>query len=258
MRVSLVPARRAVRAALVTAGALLALTSAPESANAQMPGMPDMPGMDPKAHGMSWGRTFFVLLDKFEYVPGREGSPIDLDVLGWYGGAYNRVWVRAQGDQSTRGGDGEGQLQLLYGKLVDPFWDAVIGLRADRNWGPGVDPAQRIQLVVGLIGLAPYRFELEPTLFVSERGELSARLEAALPLLITQRLIAEPEVKLSAALQSVPRYDVARGFNEYEMGVRVRYEFRRELAPYVGWSRVREGGVGRGDNRIVFGARLWR
>lgn len=250
--------RRAVRTALFAGSALLALAGTPMSSTAQMPGMPEMPGMDPKAHGMSWGRTYLILLDQFEYVPGREGSPIDLNAIAWYGGAYNRAWVRAQGEQSTKGNAGGGEVQLLYGKLVDPFWDAVIGLRADRHWGSGVDPAQRVQLAVGFIGLAPYRFELEPTLFVSQRGEVSARLEAAFPILITQRLVAEPEIELNAALQSVPRYDVARGLNDYEMGVRVRYEFRRELAPYVGWSRLREGGSGGADDRLVFGFRLWR
>ena len=252
------PTGRAVRRCLAFTLTIAVMGLTPRMAGAQMTGMPGMPEMDPKAHGMSWGRAFFVLLDQLEYVPGREGSPIDLDAVGWYGGAYNRVWVRAQGEQSTRSRKGSGEVELLYGKLVDPFWDAVIGLRADRSWGPDVDAAQRVQLAVGFMGLAPYRFELEPTLFVSQRGDVSARLEAAFPVLITQRLVAEPEFEVNAALQSVPRYGVERGLNDYEMGVRVRYEFRRELAPYVGWSRAREGGSGGADDRLVFGFRLWR
>lgn len=249
-------ARVGRRAGMMMVGAATLALVTPVSAFSQMSGMPDMP---PGAHGMSWGRTLFVLMDQLEYVPGAVGRPIEIDGLAWYGGAYNRVWVRALGEQSTRSREGEAEVQLLYGQLVDPFWDAVAGLSAERAWG--TQGPRRVQLAVGLIGLVPYRFEFEPTLFVSHRGELSARLEAAYQVLITQRLVAEPEFEVNLALQSVPKYDVERGLNDYEMGVRLRYEFRRELAPYVGWSRSRragsEGGTGPED-RLVLGVRLWR
>jgi copper resistance protein B len=97
---------------------------------------------------------------------------------------------------------------------------------------------------------------------------VSARLEAAYQVLITQRLIAEPEVELNAALQNVPRFDVRAGLNDYELGVRVRYEFRREFGPYVGWSRSRRVGGAAvhagvrdepvGESRFVAGVRIWR
>lgn len=246
-------ARRQAALAVLLAGTASA-------AGAQMPGMPEMKEM------MSWGRTLFVLFDQLEYAPGGEGRPVNVDAVAWYGGAYNRMWIRAQGEQATTQAEGEAEAQVLYGRLVDPYWDAVAGLRADTRRGDG-NP-RRVQLVLGFIGLAPYRFELAPTLFVSQRGEISARLEAAYQFLLTQRLIAEPEVELNAALQAVPRYDIASGLNDYEMGVRFRYEFRREVAPYVGLSRARRGagsanptgtdGIATSENRVVIGLRLWR
>lgn len=251
---------RVLRRSVVAAGAAALTVTIGAPAGAQMPGMPEM------KHMMSWENTLFVLFDQLEMAPGADGRPVSVGALAWYGGARRRVWVRAEGEQATTAGQGEGSVEVLYGKLVDPFWDAVVGLRADKAWGdegPG-----RVLLGAGLIGLAPYRFEFEPTVFVSQRGELSARLEASYQVLITQRLVAEPEIELNAALQAAPRFGVGRGLNDYEMGLRVRYEFRREFAPYVGWSQsrrlgatadlAREGGEDVSENRFVAGFRIWR
>ena len=238
----------------------LALTP---SANAQMPGMPAPEG---NLKEMRWNNTLYVLLDELEYAPGGAQRPVKLDGRMWYGGAYQRVWLRAEGEQTTalRNNVGEGEAQILYGRLVDPFWDAVVGVRVDREWGGESDG--RMHLAVGLIGLVPYRLELEPTIFVSQAGDVSARLEGEFPVLITQRLVAEPVFEVNAALQSVPRFGVRSGVNDYELGLRVRYEFQREVAPYVGWTRTRrfgdggseEGGGVASDNQLVIGIRLWR
>ena len=250
--------------ATVALASLLAigLALAP-SASAQMPGMSEDMG---NMKDMRWGKALFVLLDELEYAPGNAQRPVNLDGRMWYGGAYQRLWVRAEGEQTTALGEnvGEGEAQVLYGRLIDPFWDAVIGVRVDRSWGHESDG--RVHLAVGLMGLAPYRFELEPTIFVSSEGDVSARLEAEFPVLITQRLVAEPVFEVNAALQGVPRFGVRSGFNDYEFGLRVRYEIIREIAPYVGWSRTRrfgdsgdaEGGDPTSDNQLVVGIRLWR
>jgi copper resistance protein B len=214
---------------------------------------------------MNWRPETFLLLDQLEYAPGGAGRPIDVEALGWYGGAYNRLWVRARGEQLTADPDGEGEVEVLYGRLVRPFWDAVVGARVDRRWGDG--GATRALLAAGLQGVATYRFEVAPTLYLSQDGDLSARFEASYSVLVTQRLIAEPKVELNAALQEVPRFGVGRGLNDYELGLRTRYEFRREFAPYVGysWSRrvgatadlAREAGEGVSGNRFVAGVRVW-
>lgn len=254
------------RAAAMTAavrriafGFILAIASGGR-ADAQMPGMPEQKEM------MAWGNTWFVLFEQLEYSPQGADRPVSLDARSWYGGAYKRVWLKVEGERSTAGADkeGEAEVQLLYGKLIDPFWDAVVGLRGDRRWDD--DPRGRVLLAAGLLGLAPYRFEFEPTLFVSPKGELSARIGAAFPLLLTQRLILEPRVEADWAVQAVPRFGVRKGLGEYELGLRLRYEFKREFAPYVGWSRTREseptgdasGAGSTPENRLVLGLRVWR
>lgn len=235
--------------------AMLGSTSIP--ASAQMPAGMDGTHMEP----MTWTNTLFVLFDQLEYAPAAPGKPLEAELRAWYGGAYQRLWLRAQGEMATTGRDADGEVEILYGRLIDPFWDAVVGLHVDQHWGG--DIPTRTLLTLGFLGLAPYRLELEPTLYVSQRGEVTARLEAGFPLLITQRLIAEPEFELNASFQEVPRYELRRGLNNYEMGIRVRYEFIREVAPYMGWSRSRRFGVGdvRTEDaqwRFVIGLRLWR
>lgn len=254
------PARARRSGPLHLAMALLLTFGA--AARAQQP----PPDLREHLQEMTWQPTLFVLFDQLDYAAGAPERPLNVDMISWYGSAVNRLWVLGQGEAATAHRQGEAEARVLYGRLVDPFWDAVVGVRVDKHWGD--KHAARALLAVGLVGLAPYRFELEPMLFVSPRGELSARLEASYPVLITQRLIAEAEAELNAALQRVPAFGVTRGINDYEYGVRVRYEFRRELAPYIGWARSRRaaGAVTAAptsiepvvNNRLVVGLRLWR
>lgn len=211
---------------------------------------------------MTWGRTLFVLFDVLEYSPSLPDRLANVEMLSWYGGSRKRVWLLADAEQNTKGNrEGEAEVQLLYGRLADPYFDAVAGVRVDREWKG--DGQTRAFLVLGLIGLAPYRFEFQPAVFVSSKGELSARLEASYQILVTQRLIAEPEIEVNAALQKVPESELRQGLNDYDLQFRLRYEFRREFAPYIGWSRLRTFGDGStgsagAQTRFVVGLRLWR
>lgn len=223
-------------------------------------------GLEQLKEMMAWGTGSLILLDKLEYLPDEAlGRPVELDLIGWYGGAYNRLWFRAEGEQRTVGGGGEAEAHVYYGRLVTPYWDALAGVRVDREWGD--EGATRAHLAVGVVGLAPMRFELSPTLFLSHEGHLSARLEAEYQVLITQRLVAEPELELNAAMQSVPEWGVGSGLNDVELGIRIRYEIRREFAPYLGysWTRrigetadlARAEGSSAAAGTFVAGVRMW-
>lgn len=239
---------------------LLVLVVMPRSASAQGIGLQEL------RHMMSWGRTSLILFDKLEYAPQVDGAPVELDATGWYGGAYNRLWFRLDGEQLTTERVGEGEAHAYFGRLISPYWDALAGVRVDQRWGE--DPATRAHLGVGVTGLAPLTFEFTPTLFVSHRGDVSARLEAEYHMLITQRLVATPEVQLNAALQDVPEWGVGSGFNDVGLGLRLRYEIIREFAPYVGvsWLRrmggtadlARDHGEAASAASVVVGVRMWR
>lgn len=180
---------------------------------------------------------WFALVDQLEVAPNRDGTPVTLNSTGWMGGDVNRLWIRLEGDAETERAGGEVEAEAFYGRLVSPFWDALVGVRLDRQWGS--DTATRAQLALGLEGLAPYWFELEPTLYVSQDGDVSAQLEAEYDLLFTQRLVLQPRLEVQAAVQDVPEFGVGSGLTDLELGARLRYEVRREIAPYIGiaWHR---------------------
>lgn len=210
---------------------------------------------------------WFLMLDELEYRPSGGEEPLAWNLEGWIGDDYTRIWLKSEGEHSTRGpGAGEIEIQALYSRLVSPYFEAQAGIRYDRRFGPGPD-LSRVHLALGYQGLAPYWFEVEPTLFVSEDGDVSARLEASYDMLLTQRLILQPDVEIDLAAQTVEEWGVGGGLSEVSVGVRLRYEIRRELAPYLGfgWSQKfgRTAELARAENErvanvaMLFGLRAW-
>lgn len=207
--------------------------------------------------------TLFDLLE-LEKAPGYEAAR--WDILGWYGTDYNRFWYKSEGRANGVRRTGDADLQLLYGRLISPFFDLQAGLRHERFWGPGSSRG-RSSVVLGLQGIAPYGSEVETAVFVSQDGDVSARVTVAQNFLLTQRLILLPRFEINAAIQRAARYGVGAGVNDIELGVRLRYEIRREFAPYVGVSwwrslgetaRLREAeGQNRSLLQVVAGIRMW-
>lgn len=209
---------------------------------------------------------WLLLIDQLEYR-GNEGSDtFNWDALSWVGGDYKRLWIETEGEVGIPGDEGgDAELQVLYGQLVAPFWDFQAGVRYDQLFGPGPDRG-RAFAVVGIQGLAPYLFEVDASLFISEDGDISARLDTEYSLLLTQRLILQPEFEINVAAQTVEDFGVGSGLNDIELGLRLRYEFSRQFAPYVGvsWTRrfgdtadfAREEGERVGDFAFVSGLRL--
>ena len=242
---------------LTDRGARLALSFVVVAALAT-PSVATAQTMDSQLHG-------FALADRLEVAPNREGTPITLDAIGWYGGDVNRAWVRAEADQETESSSGEGELELFYGRLVSPYWDALVGVRVDQLWGGKRET--RAHLALGLEGVAPHWFELEPTLYVSHEGHVSAQLEAEYELLFTQRVVLQPRFEISAAANDDPEFGVGAGIGDVEFGARLRYEIVREFAPYMGvsWHRLvgntadlaRSVGEDVSNLSVVVGVRAW-
>lgn len=242
-----------------------AAPATPGAGVATLPNLADRAGWpEPVADRMPFGSLLFDLL---EYRTGEGTDFAPWDVLGWRGGDYQRVWFKSEGTRnfpSRAGGDAE--VQVLYGRLIAPFFDFQAGLRYDRQWGPGGSRGRALA-AIGVQGLAPYRYEVEPTLFISQDGDVSARFTASQDILFTQRLILQPRFETNAAVQSVPRFGVGKGLNDVELGLRLRYEIRREIAPYVGisWKRsfgetatfMRADGGKAAVWQALAGVRLW-
>ena len=209
----------------------------------------------------------YALFDIFEVAPSMDGRPVRWDLIASFGKEYQRFTLKSDGDLSTSNRAGEAEFQGLYSRLIAPFWEAQFGLRLQMGL-EGDQTRTRVHAVVGLQGIAPYWFELEPALFISQDGDVSAALVASYDLFVTQRLIFQPRVESAVALQEVVEWGTGSGVNSVALGGRLRYEIKRELAPYVGvnWVRLMGGSAtmarGRGDSAsrfgFVFGARLWR
>ena len=159
----------------------------------------------------------------------REGTDAYLwDIQGYYGDPTERLWFKSEGEGEFGGKPDDAEVQALYAKAIAPFWDVQAGVRHDFA-GPDTTHA-----VIGVQGLAPYLFEIDAALFLSTRGDVTARIEAEVDQRITQRLILQPRVEANLALQGIPQLGIGAGLDQIEVGARLRYEFAREFAPYIG------------------------
>lgn len=202
----------------------------------------------------------YLLLDNTEFQRGGGPGAFRWDTFGWRGGDVHRFWVKSEGRMT--GEEKEFETQGLYGKLLWPFFDLQAGVRVRG----GTDPT-RVYAVLGLQGLAPYRFDIEPTLFVSQKGQISGRLTATYDVLLSQRLVLQPRLETNVAVQRDEEIGIGAGWNDAELGVRLRYEVRRELAPYVGitWKEsfgathrlTTQGGGDPSHLVVVAGLRAW-
>ena len=189
------------------------------------------------------------------------------DAYGWHGGDARRFWFKSEGRLSTDSSEeSDFEAQALYGKLISPFFDLQAGVRVARRLREGPDTT-RVYAVIGLQGLSPYRFELEPSLFVSDKGDVSARVTVSIDLLLSQRLILQPRLETNLAAEADEEFGVGAGWNDAEFGLRLRYEARRELGWYVGVTRKKSFGETRrlaaganedtSDVLVVAGVRAW-
>ncbi len=192
----------------------------------------------------------------------REGADGYLwDIQGYYGGPTSRLWFKSEGEGEWGSAPEDAEVQALWSKAVRPFWDVQAGIRHDIA-GPDTTHA-----VIGVQGLAPYMFEVDASLFLSHRGDLTARIEAEIDQRITQRLILQPRIEANLSAQDIPLLGIGAGLDQIEAGVRLRYEIRREFAPYIGIEQSWRTGQGadfaraRGEDpsvtSLVAGIRFW-
>lgn len=191
---------------------------------------------------------------------GRDG--FEWDGEGWYGGDLDRLWVKSEGEGELGRSIEKAEMQALYSRAVGPYWDLQGGIRYDFKPNPS-----RVYATLGVEGLAPGFFNVESAMFLSNKGELTARLEGYYDQRITQRLILQPRAELNFAAQSTREIGVGSGLSDAELGLRLRYDIRREFAPYVGvqYRRafgdtrryLRQAGEDAGGWSLLTGVRVW-
>ncbi len=213
-----------------------------------------------KEHGAS--RISKVMANFLEWQDRAGGGGYRWDVEGWTGGDLNRFVVKTEGEGSRSEGTELAEVQALYSRAVARYTDVQVGIRHDLEPGPS-----RTHATVGFESMFPYWFEVEGAAFLSNKGELRARIEGSYDFRLTQRWILQPQAELGFSAEDIPEIEIGSGVTHVELGLRLRYEIRREFAPYVGISFERSLGrtadfVRRDGDRVenttlVIGLRTW-
>ena len=229
----------------------------PASTASVMPGM-DMSSMMP----VEDNRVFAHVM--FDQLEGRFNSKADFrwDGQGWIGTDTDKFWVKSEGFRRSDGKVDDGRHEFLYDRAITTYWDLQAGLRSDldsrraRNWA-----------AFGVQGLAPLFFDVEATAYVSDQGHVAARLKGSYDLLLTQRLILQPEAELNLYSKADPARLIGAGFSDLDAGLRLRYEFDRKFAPYIGLAYeskfgqtagfARRAGESTNGVRFLLGVRAW-
>jgi copper resistance protein B len=207
------------------------------------------------------GGQGMLLIDQLEAFHGRNGNGQSWEAKGWYGNDADKLWLRSEGGRSS-GRLEDGEVEALWDHAIATFWSAQLGVRHGFGVGPKRDWA-----AFGVQGLAPYWFEIQATAYAGPSGRTAARLHADYELLFAQRLILQPELEVNLHGKSDPARGVGSGLTDAKLGLRLRYEIRREFAPYIGvvWTRLfgagadfaREEHPAVFDRQWVAGLRIW-
>lgn len=203
----------------------------------------------------------------FNQLEGRTDGPntrMRWDGEAWVGTDYNRLWLKSEGFLDERRRVEDGIHEVLYDRPVGflRYFDWQVGVRYDGDSSP-----DRTWGAAGIEGLAPGFFEVEATLYVRDSGQIAARLNGSYDLLLTNRLIAQPNVELNFYSNDDRTRAIGSGLAEIDTGLRLRYEISRKFAPYLGVAYtgrfgdtatfIRRAGESASDVRFIFGVRLW-
>lgn len=206
--------------------------------------------------------AYMLLFNIAEYQVRNGSDGYRWDGQAWFGGDINRFVLKSEGEGSTRGGLETGEVQALFSHAIGPYFNLQAGLRQDFQPTPA-----RTYATIGVEGVLPYWFETEAAVFLSNHGELLGRLQGYYDQRITQRLILQPRIEANLSAQDIAETGIGAGVSNIELGLRLRYEIRREFAPYFGISYdskigktadfARIGGNDVHNSSIVFGIRMW-
>jgi copper resistance protein B len=207
--------------------------------------------------------AYRILIDRLETRFSDGPDAYALDAQAWYGGDIDKIWLKAEGE-GIFGGDLEGvELQALWSHAIGPWFDLQSGIRYDLHEGR----ADRAHLVLGVQGLAPYWIEIDAAAFLSDRGDLTAKVEVEHDARITQKLILQPRAEFAFSAQDIPIEATGAGLVSASIGARLRYHVTRLAAPYLGleYNRafgetrnlLRAAGENLGGLAFVAGLRTW-
>jgi copper resistance protein B len=196
-----------------------------------------------------------VIVDQLEWQ-NADHADIAWDMQAYYGGDYHKLWLKTEGVNEQH--EDDARVEVLWNRIVTPWWSSQLGVRRDFGEGPA-----RTWLALGIEGLAPQWFDVEAAIYIGEEGRTALRADVSYDLLLTQRLVLQPELEADVYGKDDPERRIGSGLSDVEAGLRLRYEIRRELAPYIGVHWVRRFGetadFAGDDSELLFvaGVRMW-
>lgn len=212
-------------------------------------------------HGHGDGIFTYLVFNRLEAWDADPGTGQAWEARGWVGTDMHKLWLRSEGER-LHGRTESADIEVLYGHPVARWWDVVAGVRHEIE--PGAD---RNFAAIGVTGMAPYKFEVEATAYIGASGRTAARVEAEYELLLTNRLILQPLIEAQWHGRNDASRGIGAGLGKVEAGLRLRYEFNRRFAPYLGIVHersfgdtadlLRDEGEATRDTRVVAGVRLW-
>lgn len=201
------------------------------------------------------------MLNKLEIQDTNGANPLVWEAEAWLGKDLNKLWIKSSGER-VNGKTEKTETEFLYSKAIAPFWDMQLGIRHDT-----VENESRDYATVGIKGLAPYFFETDASLSFGNNGQTKLNASAEYEVMFSQKLILSPKIELNAYGKDDIAMGVGSGLSDIEAGLRLRYEIKREFAPYIGvnWNKkfgttadiATSNGFDVSDTQLVAGVRAW-
>ena len=203
----------------------------------------------------------YIAFNRLEVWDADAGTGQLWEGRAWVGSDLNRLWLRSKGERGG-GNTHAADVEVFYGRSVSTWWDVLAGIKHD--FSPG---GSQTWAAFGVQGFAPYKFDVSATAYVGESGQAAAKVEVEYELLLTNRLILQPQVEATVFGKNDAARGIGSGLSSVEAGVRMRYEIDRQFAPYIGVVHERtfgntadlrraDGNDSR-DTRLVAGVRIW-
>ncbi len=173
-----------------------------------------------------------ITIDNLEYQFNDEKA-LSWDTFIYAGYDLNKVYLYSEGEK-PKNSKVQSENQLVYSRAISPYWDIQAGIGYDKS-----ENADQTWAVLGVQGLAPYFFETRAVIMLADDGNIGLRTEAEYEALLTQKLILTPSVTLDAYTKDNYEMGIGSGLSNLTLGARLRYEIKREFAPYIGveWNK---------------------
>lgn len=203
-----------------------------------------------------------IMFEQFEWRQMDGHDAIAWDAKAWFGGDLDRLMIRSEGEAEIDGALEKAEVRALWSHAIGPYFNLEIGIRQDIRPMPS-----RTHATVGVDGMLPYWIEFEGAVFLSGKGDLTARAELSHDMRLTQTLILQPSAELNFSAQDVPELGIGSGLTDLELGLRLRYAPTPAFGPYLGvnWERQfgdtarfsRATGSSPSVTSFVAGVRFW-